>query len=98
MNNFNSVNDELIHTCLLKLGRANQKKAVLNYIVKNPFSLTSKITANAGAINVPQVVKEINIRCNPYGLNIFNYCPNDKHKNRHGEISMLHRWFSEAVK
>ncbi|MGS2722433.1 hypothetical protein ACVBEJ_01730 [Porticoccus sp. GXU_MW_L64] len=95
MSNFKLVPQPILEKCLKSLGESEQEKSVLAYILSNPFNLTHEIAAGAGAINVPQVVKDLRPKCIKFGIEIFNYLPACRHINRHGRPSQLHRWYGE---
>lgn len=97
MPKFNPVSKKQLEKCVRDLGNSHQKVAVLKFIHDKPFSLTSEICTGGGAINVPQVVKELRPTCQRYGIAIFNYLPQQRHTSRHGTKSQLHRWFIESI-
>lgn len=97
ISNFKFISKEKLVACKKSLGRAKQLQSVFDFIVNNPFNLTHEIAAGAGAINTPHCVKKIRERIAIHGVDIVNYEPANKVKNRFGNVSHLHRWYCEEI-
>jgi len=95
--NFKFISNEKLEACKKSLGKAEQLHSVFDFIINHPFSLTHEIAAGAGAINTPHCVKKIKERIAVHGVDIVNYLPASKVKNRHGKESLLNRWYVEEI-
>jgi hypothetical protein len=84
---------ETIASCMNALKGAKQQEAVFRFMLDHPNCYTHIIAREAGCINVPDCVANIQSKIHRYGVTIQHYLPEERCINRHGRVMAVHRWY-----